>query len=148
MKKYLICLATVLFTHSAGFSQLFYRHDSANVVMRTESFIKAFNNLKWEIFKSFFADDATMFYPQVDNAKRLNGKNEIEDALLADFTDTTIKAPDVSPEDIRVQINKRTAIVTFHLIDKKRVGRYTIIWVRRQGAWKILHFHASDIALL
>jgi ketosteroid isomerase-like protein len=148
MKKRLICLATVLFFHYAGSSQLFHRHDSANVVKRTEDFIQAFNNLKWETFISFFADDATMFYPQADNARRLVGKKEIEDALLPDFTDTIVKAPNVSPEDIRVQLNRRTAIVTFHLEDKHRLGRYTIIWIRRQRAWKILHLHASDLTLL
>ncbi len=147
MKKHLICLTTLLFVHCVGFSQLFHTHDSANVVKRTQDFIQAFNNLKWETFNSFFADDATMFYPQVDNARRLNGKKEIEDALLPDFTDTSIKASNISPEDIRVQINRRTAIVTFHLEHEKRLGRYSIIWVRRKRAWKILHLHASDIAL-
>ena len=148
MKKYLIFLTTVLFLHYAGFSQLFHRHDSANVVKRTQDFIQAFTNLNWNNFKSFFSDEATLFYPQLDNARRLNGRKEIEDALQPEFTDTSLKAStNISPKDIRVQIDKRVAIVTFHLEDKHRLGRYTIIWIRRQSEWKILHFHASDITL-
>lgn len=148
MKKYLICLTTALFTHYAGFSQLFHKHDSSDVIKRTQDFIQAFNTFKWEAFKNFFADDATMFYPNVDNARRLNGKKEIEEALQPEFTDTGIKSTtNISPQDIHVQINRRTAIITFHLVDKKSLGRYTIIWVRRHGAWKILHFHASDLTL-
>ena len=149
MKKHLICLITVLFIHSVGFSQLFHRHDSADVVKRTKNFIQAFTSLEWQTFKSFFTDDASMFYPTLDNARRLNGRKEIEEALEPEFTDTSLKAPkNISPEDIRVQLNRRTAIVTFHLEDKNRLGRYTIIWIRQHGAWKILHLHASDITLL
>ena len=120
------------------------------VIKRTKNFIEAFVNYKWETFKSYFTDDASMFYPQLDNAMRLNGRKEIEDALEVEFTDTSIKAPptNISPKDIRVQIKRRIAIVTFHLEDKSRLGRYTIIWIRRQGKWEILHFHASDLTLV
>lgn len=148
MKKYLICLITTIVIHQVAFSQLFHRHDSANVVKNTQDFIQSFTSLQWQTFKNFFSDDATMFYPQMDNAKRLNGKNEIEEALEPEFTDTSLKATtNISPKDIRVQINRRTAVVTFHLEDKNRLGRYTIIWIRRHGEWKILHFHASDLTL-
>jgi len=149
MKKYFIVLMTILFVHSVGFSQLFHRHDSVHIVTRTQNFIQAFTSLNWEAFKSFFAEDATLFYPQMDNAKRLNGRAEIEEALEPEFTDTSLKATtNISPQDIRVQLNRRTAIVTFHLEDKNRLGRYTIIWVRRHGEWEIFHFHASDLTLL
>jgi len=148
MKKHLICLAIVLFVHYVGFSQLFNRHDSANVVKSTQNFIQSFVSLKWETFKSFFSNDATMFYPQLEYARRLNGKKEIEDALQPEFTDTSLKGPAfITLKDIRVQTDRRTAIVSFHLEDKHRLGRYTIIWIRRQGEWKILHFHASDFTL-
>src|ERR1051326_4121700 len=114
MKKHLICLTIVLFIHCVGFSQLFNRHDSANVVKNTQNFIQAFVSLKWETFKSFFSNDATLFYPQLDNPRRLNGKKEIEDALEPEFTDTSLKGPVfITLKDIRVQTDKRTAIVTF-----------------------------------
>ena len=141
-------MITVLLIHHIGFSQWFYKHDSIAVIKRTQNFIYSFNNSKWETFKNFFTDDASMFYPQIDDARRLNGKKEIEEALQPEFTDTTIKAPsNISPKDVRLQINRKTAIVTFHLESQHSLGRYTIIWVRRDGEWKIFHLHGSDLTI-
>src|ERR1700722_2852830 len=41
------------------------------------AFIQTFDNLDWERFRSFFADDATVFYPR-GMARRAHGRAEIE----------------------------------------------------------------------
>jgi ketosteroid isomerase-like protein len=42
-----------------------------------QAFIQAFDNLDWDKFPSFFADDATVFYPRAV-ARRAQGRAEIE----------------------------------------------------------------------
>jgi hypothetical protein len=39
------------------------------------------------------------------------------------------------------------AVCTFHLDDPDSLGRRTVVLQRRQGAWKIIHIHASTVAL-
>jgi hypothetical protein len=40
------------------------------------------------------------------------------------------------------------AIVTFHLDDRPSVlNRRTIVWQQTKSGWKIVHIHASEVAL-
>ena len=49
-----------------------------------DSFIDAFSNLEWERFRSFFAADATVFFP-TGVPRRANGKDEVEAGFRAVF---------------------------------------------------------------
>jgi ketosteroid isomerase-like protein len=148
-KKFVILLFSSFLFCNSSFSQfnLFgnkFKRDSIAVMSRVNSFLYAFANYKWTDFRSFFYDDATMFHPGQENDLRLTGKAEIDTAMMPEFIENAAEKPiDINPKDIRVQFYKKTGIVTFHLIDKDRMSRYSIIWTKRNGAWKITHMHAS-----
>lgn len=148
-KKFVVLISSLFLFYNYSFSQfnLFgnkYKRDSLTVISRVNGFLYAFANYKWDEFRGFFLDEATMFHPGQENDKRLSGKTEIDTAMLPEFTVSPNEKPlDINPKDIRVQVYKKTAIVSFHLEDKERLSRYSIIWNKRNGAWKIFHMHAS-----
>jgi ketosteroid isomerase-like protein len=116
-------------------------------------FVQAFDNLDWDRFTSFFADDATMFQPR-RFAPRANNKAEIEAQFQQIFPvirGSQTKAPymDIEPRDLRVQmLSSDIAIMTFHLNDRPGVlNRRTIIWQHSKSGWKIMHIHASEVAV-
>jgi ketosteroid isomerase-like protein len=116
-------------------------------------FVTAFDNLDWERFTAFFADDATMFQPR-KFLRRADNKAEIESQFRQVFETIRgkqTKAPFMllHPLDVRVQtLGDDAAIVTFHLDDRPGVlNRRTMIWQRRKSGWKIVHIHASELPL-
>lgn len=115
-------------------------------------FVQAFDNLDWEKFRSCFADDATVFQPR-GFARRADGRNEIEREfhIVFDFIRGNKTAPPymaLDPQDLRVQSFGDTAIVTFHLADRPGfVNRRTLVLHRDEAGWKIVHLHASEVAV-
>jgi ketosteroid isomerase-like protein len=116
-------------------------------------FIQAFDNLNWEQFRGFFADDATVFYPR-EVPHRAAGRKEIESQfqrVFAQIRGNRSKPPymDLEPRDLTTQIFGDIAIATFHLDDRPGVlGRRTVVLHKNAGAWKIVHLHASEVAVL
>jgi hypothetical protein len=51
----------------------------------------------------------------------------------------------LEPADLLIQISEDMALCTFHLESPGRLGRRSIVLVRSDGDWKILHIHASNI---
>ena len=51
----------------------------------------------------------------------------------------------LEPKDLLVQTDGQMALCTFHLERPAGLGRRTVLLVRRAGAWKILHIHASNV---
>lgn len=47
-------------------------------------------------------------------------------------------------KDLLVQVAGDMALCTFHFDNPERLGRRTIVLVRRAKAWRILHIHASN----
>ena len=128
--------------------------DSAATVRETtEEFLRAFVNLDWERFRSFFAADATVFFPPSANSpERSNNKLEVEAVFKTVFDNARKQKSNppflkIQPRDMRVQMLGDVAIVTFHLDDPDSTGRRTIV-LRRQGRrWLIVHLHASGISV-
>jgi len=125
------------------------------VVKKTVAeFIQAFNNLDWERFRQYFADDATVFnpaIPEVTELHRLDGRERIETVFKGVFDEARKgKGPpylDIRPEELKVQMLMNAAIVTFHF--KRGVssfGRRTLVLEKRNGRWLIVHLHASNVA--
>jgi hypothetical protein len=56
---------------------------------------------------------------------------------------------DIQPRDLLVQmVGMDVAVVTFHLHDRPNVlNRRTIVWQRTKSGWKIIHIHASEVAI-
>jgi ketosteroid isomerase-like protein len=115
-----------------------------------QAFIRAFDNLDWERFRGFFADDATVFYPR-GVASRAHGRAEFEadfQQVFKQIRGSRNQPPymDLQPHDLHIQRFGDVAIATFHLEDLPGVlNRRTIVlhWVG--DCWKIVHIHASEV---
>ena len=125
--------------------------DSISVMKSASNFVSAFNNFEWNTFRNSFTDEATIFYPSWDQAKRVKGRQEMETAWLTIFPQfadpTNTRKLQIDPKDINVQLYGKTAIVTFHLGNGlKKISRRTLVMVKEKGKWKIAHIHASTIS--
>lgn len=123
-------------------------------------FIGDFNNLEMTKVASHFADDATMF-PRVVMADtgttgvvladycREDGPGPFQsmEKFATDLRAKTAGPPYMSlkPSDINIQLFGETAVVTFHLKDTQRLARRTIVFVKQDNNWKIIHLHASNV---
>jgi ketosteroid isomerase-like protein len=143
-------ILVVLVLCACGFAT---NNPDAEVRKTLDQFVDAFDNLDWERFSAFFADDATMFQPR-KFTRRADGKAEI----LAQFRRVfetirrkQVKGPymTLQPRDLKIQmLGSDVAIVTFHLDDRPGVlNRRTILWQRKDSNWKIVHIHASELSL-
>ena len=123
-------------------------NDSLPVQLSVEKFVAAFNTLQWQPFKNSFTEDATIFFPDWEDAPRKVGSKEIEKTWLEIFPEfkdsaNTFKL-DIKPRDMLIQLYGQTAVVTFHLgSGEKYLARRTLVMVKRKKEWKIAHLHAS-----
>lgn len=128
--------------------------DSIRAHETAAAFLIAFDSLRWDEFRQYFADDATVFFPFSDVPSRVNGRIETE-AVFRRFFDQvrtaweTQRRPGsprlgLQPRDMRIQMMSDAAIVTFHLGDEQAPSRRTLVLRRSpDGVWKIVHLHAS-----
>jgi ketosteroid isomerase-like protein len=114
-----------------------------------ENFVQAFNDLDWERFEKCWADDATVFNPFVEVARRISGKPEIMAFFRNRFD--SLKKPDskppylkIQPKDLQIRMLKGAALVTFHLGGETGLGRRTLILEKQGNNWLIIHLHASS----
>lgn len=124
--------------------------DSIAVMKSVNNFVTAFNHFNWDSFRESFTDDATIFYPYWNQARRIQGRQEIEKAWLnifPEFVDiNNSRKLHISPKDIYLQLYPKNAIVTFHLGDGlNSLSRRTLLMIKEKGSWKIAHLHASSI---
>lgn len=134
-----------------NFSLLAQSRDSIAVMKSSTNFVSAFNNFEWTTFRASFTDEATIFYPYWDQAKRVKGREEMEKAWLTIFPEFTdpknTRKLQINPKDIHIQLYGKTAIVSFHLGDGlKTLSRRTLVMVKEKGIWKIAHLHASSVS--
>ena len=115
-------------------------------------FVHAFDDLDWETFRLSFSDDATVFYPRAF-PQRATGRKAFEETFKRVFDqirgDKT-KPPymDIQPRNLEVQTFGGVAIATFHLDDRAGfLNRRTIVLNRTAEGWKIVHLHASEVAV-
>lgn len=132
-------------------------HDNEKVEMaavrRTaEEFLDAFRNLEWERFQSFFAEDATAFFPPSAREPQLaEGKSKIETIFKRVFAAARERRKQppylsIEPKSLKIQMLGNVGIVTFHLEDPDLFGRRTVIFQKRKDRWLIVHLHASGTA--
>ncbi len=142
-----ILLAGIFFS---GMSAEAQTKDSLEVTKATQDFLKAFVNFDWPNFRNAFSNTATIFFPAWEEGQRRVGQKEIEETWLQifpEFVDTTKKFNlKIDPKNVFMQLYENTAIVTFHLIPKtNQLARRTIVFVKENDAWKIVHLHASVV---
>lgn len=133
-----------------NFSLTAQNRDSIAVMNSATNFVTSFNNFDWAIFRASFTDDVTIFYPFWNQAKRLKGRQDIEAAWLTIFPEfvdpQNTRKLRISPQEINIQLYRKTAIVTFHLGDGvSTLSRRTLVMVKKKGNWKIAHLHASSV---
>lgn len=120
------------------------------VAARLTAFLDAFASLRWEEFRSFFADDATVFFPRPDQPQLVEGRDGIEGVFGKVFEEERAGADgppylDLTPVAVRVQVVGDVALTTFELHDDDRLGRRTLVWTQQDETWRILHLHASNV---
>jgi ketosteroid isomerase-like protein len=113
-------------------------------------FLTAFANLDWDAFRAYFDDDAAVFFPRGDHPARAVGRDQIEEVFLLEFEETQAGASgppylDLRPQDLLIQEIGDIALVSFHLILPGALRRRTFALRKRDGVWKILHLHASNM---
>lgn len=133
-----------------NFSLKAQNKDSLAVMKFVNNFVTAFNHFNWTTFRQSFTDDATIFYPYWNQAKRIQGRQEIEKNWLnifPEFVDIkNSRQLQISPKDIHLQLYQQNAIVTFHLGDGlNSLSRRTLLMIKEKGSWKIAHLHASSL---
>ena len=124
--------------------------DEVEVGKILSGFIAAFDNLDWDQFRGFFAEDATVFFPR-DSPHRADGREEFERTFQQVFEHIRAgrtKEPymNLNPIDLKIQIAGDVAIATLHLDDRPGfLNRRTIVLQRGTRGWKIIHLHASEV---
>jgi ketosteroid isomerase-like protein len=145
-------LLVVLLLGASSFAWARPRSGDLGPEATLQAFIQAFDNLDWDKFRSYFADDATVFYPRGMPRLAL-GRVEIEANFQQVFTQirgdrTQPPYMDLQPRDLHIQRFGDIAIATFHLDDRPgMVNRRTIVLHRVGDHWKIVHLHASEVAV-
>lgn len=121
------------------------------------AFLRCFAACDLPAMEAAFAPDATSFdgltagsqspAPERAALKRAPGMPEgmrrIARALPQERPGPPYHRPDLI-HDLMVQVEGDVALCTFHFDNPDRLGRRTIILVRRAGLWRILHIHASN----
>jgi len=111
------------------------------------NFLDAFRTMDQRRFDESFAPDATMFFP---DGPFPQGRVEGKPAILATFHEffalmrksgrTSLA---IEPRDQRLEVIGNLVLVSFRLDGGDSVGRRSILFVKSDGRWRIVHFHAS-----
>ncbi len=125
--------------------------DSVAVRKAATEFVTAFNTFDWPTFRKAFTDDATIFFPFWERARRVGGRTDFESAwttIFPEFLDPNNKTRlQIDPKNLYIQIYGNTAIVTFHLGDGKiSLSRRTLVMIKEKRKWRIAHLHASVVS--
>jgi ketosteroid isomerase-like protein len=126
--------------------------DSVAVADALHSFLTAFENLDWETFRSSFADDACVFFPSATTPDVFCGRSAVEARFRIEFASIREAASSgppymqLHPDSLKIQVLDRgTALVTFELHNIIRIARRSLVFAKRQRAWRIIHLHASNV---
>lgn len=131
--------------------------DTAGVAPSAQTFLAAFDSLRWAPFAAAWAPEATVFLPEAEQPRLLVGREAVLAYFQDLFDDVRATASDGAPSlgilravrDLRVQpLGTDAAVVTFHLADGPEPGRRSVVWRRdaASGAWWIVHLHASPLS--
>ena len=136
------------------------REDREQIEKTLAGFIRDFNDLDLDKVSTYFAEDATIF-PRVvmsggdagdiDLSHYLREEGPGPDSSMREFARErkagTSGPPymKLEPRDVMIQLHGEVAVVTFHLLVRHRLSRRTLVLLRRDAAWKIIHLHASNV---
>lgn len=122
------------------------------------AFLRAFENDDLAAMEAAFAADAVSFDVVVASSeassplareavRRQPGMPPVMRRLVQSSPKAASGPPyrRLDPKDLLVQTAGEMAVCTFHLELPTSLARRTVVLVRRSGAWKILHIHASNV---
>ena len=141
------CAATLLLVLAAACASA---PPSVPVEPVVERFVAALNNLDLGELEQLLADDATAFLPSPQLRARIEGRAAIVAALTPIF-EAERKRGNGPPyshmkvQTLLVQREGTAAIATFDVGTPDVSSRRTLVLGLRDGAWKVLHFHASNV---
>ena len=117
--------------------------------------ISAFTGGDADTFTGCFAEDITLFNPEIPQAPtlhRMDGRAAVAAyfrGLIEDAHRLTDKPPyfNVQPKNVAVQMLGNAALVTFEF-DREggSLGRRSFVFAQRDKHWLIVHIHASNTA--
>lgn len=120
---------------------------AGDVEQTLQRFLVPFSNRDVAAFITFFADDATVFFP-ARPARRVQGRADIARAFT-DLFGSPVSPPGsaalIQPQDLFVQRFDGIAVATFHLGTDTARSRRTFVLRRVGPDWKIAHLHASNL---
>ena len=115
-----------------------------------DEFIEALNTADLQRYVALFTPDATAFFPLSEVPLRLENKEQITAVFGTFFEGVRRGNPgprymNLAPADLKLQRYGDAAIVTFHLKGGTMISRRTLVLVKREGKWMIVHLHASSL---
>jgi ketosteroid isomerase-like protein len=113
-------------------------------------FVAALNNLDLRDLDRLLEDHATAFLPSPQLRARIEGREAIVAALAPIFDAERKRVPGppyshLQVQGLLVQRSGATAIATFDVGTPDVSSRRTLVLVQRGSAWKVVHFHASNV---
>jgi SnoaL-like domain len=118
------------------------------------AFLGTFERLDLAAFAACFADDATAFFPTPEPAERFDGKEAVVGHFAQVFAAIQAHATGGPPYHrlvpLRLQLDLMGdggAVATFELQNEERLARRTLVLRKEGGALRIVHLHASNVAL-
>jgi ketosteroid isomerase-like protein len=113
-------------------------------------FLEAFRAMDPARFDPFFAPDATVFFPDgrfptnrlLPRAEALATFHGLFDSLKAQGQTRL----EIDPVDQHIDRYGNVAVVTFLLKSGETMGRRSVVLRQDEGAWRIVHLHASRSA--
>ena len=155
--KYLCCLVISL-SSVIAYSTDAFSDDQDEVAAALARFLRAFENGELEVMEAAFASDATSFprarvsYEAAPDLRaadyhRIRGMGPQMRALVVGFRASDAEPPymELEPKDLEIVVFTDAALATFHLEGNNRVSRRTFVLAKREGLWKIVHLHASNV---
>ena len=152
MIRHTFILSFCLFITLSAFSTAVAQNSNADSIAvnnQLSKFVKAFENLDFDQFQSFFADNVTVFFPpSAMLSGRIDGKEKSMAVFKAFFQRVKEKKSsppylDIKPEKMNIDLFGDVAVVTFELNDPGALSRRTIVMKKINGQYLIIHLHAS-----
>ena len=123
-----------------------------------EGFLSAFELGDVTTMEAAFASNAVSFARSdmangldeeidVSAYRRVRGMPAQMRELISDLKASGREPPyfSIRPQDLEIQMYGDVALVTFHLVSGKNLGRRTLVLALIDDKWKIVHLHASSV---
>ncbi len=113
-----------------------------------DAYLEAFNARDWNAFRATLADDVTVMFDDPAPAQRFDGRAAVEEMFSRVFPPAGTRPkqlpPPLRPTHLRAQDLGDTVVVSFELPDGDGIARRTVVLHRTEGAWRVVHIHASS----